>query len=120
MNPTYLFVYGSLKSTSGTEWSRKLAANASLVGNGRVNGTLFPAVEYPGMVPAQRDDDWVVGELHQLADPVAFWPLLDEYEGDDFERRETSVRMDDGREINAWAYYYVGDISGKSPVRNRA
>ena len=41
MSSPYLFVYGTLRSASGTEWSRRLAANARLVGGGRVNGVLF-------------------------------------------------------------------------------
>lgn len=64
------------------------------------------------MTPALRDGDSVVGELFELSD-ASFWAVLDEYEGHEFERREVPVRMDDGRLVNAWVYYYRSDTDGK-------
>jgi gamma-glutamylcyclotransferase (GGCT)/AIG2-like uncharacterized protein YtfP len=118
MSSPYLFVYGTLRSTTGTEWSRRLAANAELIGNGRVQGTLFDIGSYRGMTPAESEHDWVAGELFRLTDPAAFWPALDEYEGDEFERREVPVRMDDGALVNAWAYYYREDTTEKPRIRS--
>src|SRR5580704_5016787 len=106
MSSPYLFVYGTLRSGSGNEWSRRLAANAEFLGKGRVAGVLFEIGSYPGMTPAQSEGDTVVGEVFQLADPEALWPALDEYEGNEYERRDVPVRMDDGRLVNAWVYYY--------------
>jgi gamma-glutamylcyclotransferase (GGCT)/AIG2-like uncharacterized protein YtfP len=108
-----LFVYGTLRSGGGTEWSRRLASHAGLIGTGRVMGSLFEIGSYPGMTPALCDGDWVVGELFELRDPESFWPPLDEYEGHEFERREVPVCMDDGRWMNGWVYYYRGDTEGK-------
>jgi gamma-glutamylcyclotransferase (GGCT)/AIG2-like uncharacterized protein YtfP len=116
MSSPYLFVYGTLRSGSDTEWSRRLAANAELIGRGRVAGALFEIGSYPGMTPAQSEDDTVVGEVFQLADPEALWPELDEYEGNAYERRDVPVHMDDGGLVNAWVYYYRGDTSGKPRI----
>jgi gamma-glutamylcyclotransferase (GGCT)/AIG2-like uncharacterized protein YtfP len=116
MSSHYLFVYGTLRRDSGTEWSRRLAANPEFIGSGHVPGTLFEIGSYRGMVPAQSENDSVVGEVFQVVDPAAFWPILDEYEGDEFERREVPVRLDDGNIMNAWVYYYRGDTAGQSRV----
>jgi gamma-glutamylcyclotransferase (GGCT)/AIG2-like uncharacterized protein YtfP len=76
-------------------------------------GSLFEIGSYPGMTPALGEGDWVVGELFELTDPEALWPVLDEYEGCEFERREVPVCIDDGRWMNAWVYYYRGDTERK-------
>jgi gamma-glutamylcyclotransferase (GGCT)/AIG2-like uncharacterized protein YtfP len=116
MSSPYLFVYGTLRSGSGTDWSRRLAAQAELIGRGRVAGVLFKIGSYPGMTPAEREGDSVIGEVFRLADPEKLWPELDAYEGNEYERRDVPVHMDDGELVNAWVYYYRGDTSVKSRI----
>lgn len=107
----YLFVYGSLRSAAGTDWSRRLAANAELIGAGRVQGSLFQLGQFSGLVLSRDADRWVVGEVHRLHNPETYWPVLDEYEGSEYPRCVVEVRLDDGRHLSAWVYYYQGDVS---------
>ncbi len=106
-----MFVYGSLRSAAGTEWSSRLAANATLVDAGRVKGSLFQIEQFSGLVLSGGEDRWVVGEVHRLHNPDTLWPVLDEYEGSDFPRCVVEVQLNDGRSLSAWVYFYRGDVS---------
>jgi len=58
----------------------------------------------------------VIGEVFKINHPSATFSELDGYEGDDFERRIVSVGLNDGREIEAWAYVYKRDTAGKPRI----
>lgn len=121
---TKLFVYGTLRKDAGTEFSRLLAGLAVDVGPARTRGRLFHLGEYPGMTVSEGDAEAVIGELYELRDPAATWPILDSYEGCgvgdtppfEFERRLIRVRMDDGHSTQAWAYIYRGDTANKPEI----
>ena len=123
-DPSHLFVYGTLRSDTGTEWARLLASSAQRFGVGRVRGGLFQLDGYPGMVLRPDGNEWITGELYRITDPVSVWPVLDEYEGcgpDDprpheFERRVVQVRREDGTRLSAWAYVYRLDPAGKPRI----
>jgi gamma-glutamylcyclotransferase (GGCT)/AIG2-like uncharacterized protein YtfP len=103
----YLFVYGTLRRSAGTEWSKFLSANSRFVGAGRARGALLQLDGYPGMTVRTGDDAWVGGELHLLHDPSSTLPLLDAYEGCEFERQVVTVALDSsGQTVAAWAYIY--------------
>jgi gamma-glutamylcyclotransferase (GGCT)/AIG2-like uncharacterized protein YtfP len=108
--PPYLFVYGTLRFTAGTEWSKFLSANSSFIGAGRTRGVLFQFEGYPGMTIRTDDDAWVGGEVHLLHDPSAVLPLLDAYEGCEFERQVVTVALDSGKTVEAWAYVLVTGV----------
>lgn len=112
----HLFVYGTLRSDSGSEWSAFLGHHATLIGRGRARGILFRVGQYPGMRLSLRPDDWVVGEVYRLNDPSSTWPRIDDYEGSEFDRQILQVSLDGGRRIHAWAYLYKGDASGKPRI----
>jgi gamma-glutamylcyclotransferase (GGCT)/AIG2-like uncharacterized protein YtfP len=103
----YLFVYGTLRSTAGTEWSKFLSANSHVMGAGRTRGALVQLDGYPGMTIRADDDAWVPGEVHLLHDPSAVLPLLDAYEGCEFERQVVTLVLDSGKIIEAWAFILV-------------
>jgi gamma-glutamylcyclotransferase (GGCT)/AIG2-like uncharacterized protein YtfP len=120
----YLFVYGSLRR-GASPMSNFLDSVATRIGLGRAQGKLYRLDGYPGMIASTGDSDWVIGEVLQINDP-ATWTVLDEYEGcgpshpepHEFQRRIVTVEMDDGRQFNAWAYVYCGDVSGRVEIRS--
>lgn len=107
--PEYLFVYGTLMS--GMEASHLLSEIARCVGRGRVQGRLYDLGEYPALVLGQPGDT-VWGEVYRILRPAAI-RQIDRYEGFDpsgasflYRREATSVTLEDGARIQAWAYVY--------------
>ena len=124
IEPPYLFVYGTLRRSTGTEWSRSLNAMSRFVASGRSRGALFHLGGYPGMTVGQGDDLWVSGEVYLLNDPSSALRVLDAYEGcsptapppHEFERRVVNVLLDDGQLVRAWAYVYSLETAGKARI----
>jgi gamma-glutamylcyclotransferase (GGCT)/AIG2-like uncharacterized protein YtfP len=120
----YLFVYGTLRSAAGTEWSRSLASASRLTGPGRTRGALFQLDGHPGMIAGEHHDGWVRGEVCLLNEPSSALAVFDAYEGcgpgdpppHKFERQEVDVLMNDGKSIRAWAYVYCLDTAGKARI----
>ena len=119
----YLFVYGTLRRAAHTRWSRFLAEKSSFEGLGRTRGELFHLDGYPGMVAARDDDSWVRGEVCLLEGPAVL-ATLDAYEGCapgdekpyEFEREPVNVAMEDGRTLQAWAYFYRWGTEGRARI----
>ncbi len=117
-----LFVYGSLRAGAGHPMHAVLAKAGTFVGRGRVRGHLLRIDWYPGLVRLDDVDDTVVGDLWSLDDPTALREL-DAYEGcgpdaeppHEFERRSTTVVLDDGRTLPAWVYVYAGPVPARLP-----
>jgi gamma-glutamylcyclotransferase (GGCT)/AIG2-like uncharacterized protein YtfP len=109
-----LFVYGSLRKDSKNDMHQLLARNSTFVGAGRIQGELYDLGTHPGVVIGERCSDTVVGEVYALtSDQVAdMWQVLDRYEGcgpDDpgpheYRRQVVRVILDNGDELDAWAY----------------
>jgi gamma-glutamylcyclotransferase (GGCT)/AIG2-like uncharacterized protein YtfP len=114
----HLFVYGTLRSEVPNEWSRFLAARAEQLGSAKVRGVLFDLGSYPGMIASADAPDFVIGEVFKLNDPSGAFSELDRYEGDDFERQIVPAKLNDGRELEAWAYLYKRDTSGKPRIES--
>jgi gamma-glutamylcyclotransferase (GGCT)/AIG2-like uncharacterized protein YtfP len=112
----FLFVYGTLRRGVTNEWSRFLANNAQPVGTGKTSGILFQLDGYPGMVTSPNGRHRLVGEVYQIDDPAHTWAALDKYEGEEFERQIVSVKLDNGRKLDAWAYVYKADTSDKQRI----
>src|SRR5579859_8227359 len=108
-----LFVYGTLRRGSNNDSARLLQGQAHFVGNGRMPGRLYGLGRYPGAVPAVTKDDWVRGEVYKTDDSSALMEILDDYEGADFERAITSVKLDDGGNIECWVYLFVAKKPGR-------
>lgn len=111
LDPPYLFVYGTLRRGTGTQWVRFLEGASRFISPARARGALFHLGRYPGMVLCD-DDSWVRGEVCLLTSPAASVAELDAYEGSAFERRVLDVLLDDGRTIRAWAYLYALETTG--------
>ena len=108
-----LFVYGTLRRGSNNEPARLLQGQAHFVGHGRMQGRLYGLGRYPGAVPPVTKEDWVRGEVYKMDDFTALKEVLDEYEGADFERAITSVKLDDGGTVECWVYWYVARKPGR-------
>jgi len=68
------------------------------------------------MIASAAGPGFVIGDVFQLAEASNTLSELDRYEGGDFERRIVSVTLNDGREMEAWAYLYKRDTTGKPRI----
>jgi gamma-glutamylaminecyclotransferase len=112
----YLFVYGTLRAGAGTKWSQFLIAASRFVGPGRTRGALFRLDGYPGMKVLAEGDAWVTGEVYLLNTPSSTLSALDAYEGSEFERQIVPVLLEDGRNLEAWAYIYCPETATKPRI----
>lgn len=106
-----LFTYGTLMR--GFRLHRLLAERAGYLGRGRVSGRIVDLGSYPGAVP--DPGGCLHGEIYRVADP-ALWGTLDSAEGPQYHRREVAVRSEDGRELAACIYWYVGPLDRGVPI----
>ena len=90
-----LFVYGTLRSEFNNQYARLLRSQAELVRKASVLGSIYRVEHYPAYRPEPRGE--VRGEIYQLADPETTLKILDEYEGQEFERVVVE---------GAWIYQY--------------
>lgn len=95
-----------------------LEGEVQLLGAARVRARLLDLGAFPGLVAAERDAEWVRGELYAIdvAHAEAVLERLDRYEGDSFERGEDTVLDAAGTEVRALLYRYVGDVRGGTVV----
>jgi gamma-glutamylcyclotransferase (GGCT)/AIG2-like uncharacterized protein YtfP len=94
-----LFVYGTLRSEFNNEYARLLRSQAKLVGPATVPGSIYRVGHYPAYKPEPAGE--VHGELYRLTDPEITLKVLDEYEGEDFERVVVQ-----GAQVQSWIYQY--------------
>ena len=117
-----LFVYGSLRSGFRSPAYEYISRYFHLIGNAKVKGKLFDLGNYPGAVPS-GDESLITGELYEINDASQFaWAIaqLDDYEGIDpsegeekLYRRELVDAFVNNETIQAWIYWYNGDVGGK-------
>ena len=105
-----LFAYGTLMR--GLPLHHLIEGRAEFVAAGSIGGRLVDLGGYPG---ALRGAGTIRGEVYRLrsADLLA---ALDAAEGPEFPRRPTRVRLDDGREVSAWTYWFDGSVNGAVPI----
>jgi gamma-glutamylcyclotransferase (GGCT)/AIG2-like uncharacterized protein YtfP len=109
----FVFFYGTLMSPFNRPGRQRVNAQMSFTGRGRMRAALFDLGIYPAAIPT--DDDSVVwGEVYEMLDTPAVLAALDEIEGHRANEPERSlytrilsdVVLDDGRTLQAWAYFY--------------
>ncbi len=114
--PRFLFVYGTLLRGFASLESWRGRVQAEFAGRGRIKGKLYDLGEYPGAI---ADSEHLVrGEVYELRSPGDALNILDEYEAffplhperSLFVRAVTPVVMADGREMEAWVYFYNGQV----------
>jgi gamma-glutamylcyclotransferase (GGCT)/AIG2-like uncharacterized protein YtfP len=97
----------------GFRLHRLLVGRAELLGRGRVRARLVDLGSYPGAVPDAAAT--LHGEVYRLVDP-ALWAVLDSAERPQYHRREVAVRSEDGRELAASIYWYIGPLDRTVPI----
>ena len=112
MERSNLFVYGTLRRRCRNKFARLLHTHARFLGNARVRGRLYQFSRYPGAVLSEVPDDWVRGEVFELEDP-SILAALDEYEGTEFERAMVGVHLENGEQLEAWVYLFIGKRRGR-------
>jgi gamma-glutamylcyclotransferase (GGCT)/AIG2-like uncharacterized protein YtfP len=107
-----VFFYGTLMTPFNRTGRLRLEQHLTFKGHGTIHAALFDLGIYPAAVPA--DNSCVTGEVYELSEPIAALRALDELEGyrpgdpetSLYTRTRTSVVMDDGDTVEAWAYFY--------------
>ncbi len=126
---SYLFVYGTLKSTHGGRFGRdqrqRLQRDSRLLGPAVMVGRLYDLGRYPGLSDADAPGELVHGEVLELHDPAAAFRWLDAYEGivpgapgaSEYRRAQRPVQVQGtdspahARTLTAWVYIYARDLA---------
>lgn len=126
--PTLLFVYGSLRTGSGSLMAERLSSAGTPVGPASVAGALYHAGAFPAMLHSDNPDDRVIGELWALhPDSVdSLLLMLDQYEGFSsdarfsslFVRERVMVQFGDGSEQEAWVYRYNSPLPADTRIES--
>jgi gamma-glutamylcyclotransferase (GGCT)/AIG2-like uncharacterized protein YtfP len=116
-----VFFYGTLMT--GFERRTRLGMDDRLRARGRgtIQGKLFDLGLYPAAVPSA--DGRVHGEVFEVDDPGPVLGALDDLEGYEptspeaslYVRRSVRATLDDGTELDAWAYFYNAPL-GQAPA----
>jgi gamma-glutamylcyclotransferase (GGCT)/AIG2-like uncharacterized protein YtfP len=112
MPPELVFFYGTLMTPFHRTARLRIDQHLAYRGSGTIEAALFDLGIYPAAVPVTGER--VHGELYEMRHPTIVLPALDELEGyrpghpekSLYTRTRTRVRLDDGSEAIAWAYFY--------------
>ena len=107
-----VFFYGTLMTPFNRPGRQRIDQHLAYVGRGSISAALFDLGIYPAAVPASEGQVW--GEVYEMLNPFAVLPALDEIEGyratepeaSLYTRVKTPVTLEDGRRVDAWAYFY--------------
>lgn len=124
----FLFVYGSLRKGFPGRAHHYISNYFNFVCAAKIKGILSDMGDYPAATPA-NEATYIYGELYHIKNEHEFsWAIgqLDDYEGLQpeegenalFKRELTETITEDGSMINAWAYWYNGDVSDKPIIES--
>ena len=107
-----VFFYGTLMRPFNRARPLRVADHLVYMGRGAISAVLFDLGIYPAAVPASDATAW--GEVYRMTHPAIVLQVLDEFEGCRTEepdsslytRELTRVTLDDGRQVDAWVYFY--------------
>ena len=119
--PQHVFFYGTLMTPFKRPGRQRVTPQLSFSGRGTIRASLFDLGIYPAAVPSD-DDSRVWGEVYEMLDEAAVLAALDEIEGfrpnepvhSLYVRKPIAVTMSDGRDLDAWAYFYNAPL-GQAP-----
>ena len=111
-----VFFYGTLMTPFNRVGRLRVDQHLTYMGRGTIGGALFDLGIYPAAVPASDARVW--GEVYRMSHPSIVLQALDELEGcrtDEpesslYTRTLTSVTMEDGPTVDAWAYFYSAPL----------
>lgn len=124
MECSFIFVYGTLRRSSGTRMSHILLRYSEYVSEATLQGVLYEVDGYPGAIESSDPEDRVYGELYKIMDENSLLPLLDEYEQctehfplpHEYVRKVLSITLFGGRSVMAWVYVYNHDVTGLARI----
>jgi gamma-glutamylcyclotransferase (GGCT)/AIG2-like uncharacterized protein YtfP len=107
-----VFFYGTLMTPFNRTGRLRIDQHLVWVGRGSIAAALFDLGIYPAAVPASDGQVW--GEVYEATQPFMVLQALDELEGyrpgepeaSLYNRAITPVTLEDGRIVQAWAYFY--------------
>lgn len=122
----YLFVYSSLMKGFKSREYDYISQYFCFVSNGKVKGIFSDLGHIPVATPSS-EGHFIKGELYQIknTDDFSFAiGQLDDYEGvrpeaDEiklYKRELTTVYKEDESAVNAWIYWYQGNVAGKPVI----
>ena len=109
----YLFVYGTLRRAFDNQYAKLLRECSRFAGEGAITAALYQLDGFTGMVPDPESGAPIQGEAFEIQDPDRLWPVLDEYEGAEFELRIVPVTLTDGLVLQSFVYAFRGDVTGR-------
>lgn len=106
------FFYGTLMTPFNRPGRLRVQEHLVYTGRGSIAAALFDLGIYPAAVPAAEGRVW--GEVYEMTHPAIVLQALDELEGYRVDEPESSlytrvltpVTLEDGRAVQAWAYFY--------------
>lgn len=114
LQPTHLFVYGTLCATFTNPAAVQLRQYSRYVGEGTMPGLLYDLGDYPGAVYLPNGQTLVHGSIYALTNESdTLLVTLDTYEGistppdltDEYRREAVPVAVT-GRDVDCWVYLY--------------
>ncbi|CAG7855940.1 hypothetical protein MCAMS1_00258 [biofilm metagenome] len=126
MQPTHLFVYGTLRRKHRSGLSRLFLKHCEFIGSATYQGKLYNIDAYPGAVPSDKSTDRVIGEVYHLLKPRLTLSRLDNYEEcsshfpepTEYIRTIQPVQFVNGETISAWIYLYNYPVDKLASVRS--
>lgn len=109
----YLFVYGTLMRGLPSAMSAFLERHAEWLGEARVSGYIYDLGSYPGLIYEPDSEKFVYGQVYDVKYPEQVWPVLDRYEGAEYERQVVGLAGEEGIPPAAHAYVYGGATGDK-------
>jgi len=111
--PDHVFFYGTLMSPFNRPGRLRITPKLTFTGRGSIRAALFDLGIYPAAVPSD-DQSLVWGEVYDTRDTASVLAALDEIEGyrpsepdrSLYTRILSDVTLEDGRAVQAWAYFY--------------
>lgn len=108
-----VFFYGTLMTPFNRPGRQRITPKLAFEGRGTIAAALFDLGIYPAAVPTD-DGSLVWGEVYVMLEPSPVLATLDEIEGyrpneperSLYVRILTKVTLEDGRMLDAWAYFY--------------
>jgi gamma-glutamylcyclotransferase (GGCT)/AIG2-like uncharacterized protein YtfP len=100
----YLFVYGTLLKHFDIEVLKPLKDKLQFVNEATLPGTLLDLGEYPAYLESTAGK--VKGEVYSMGETQKVFKVLDEYEGDEYSRKQQWVRLNTEEKVRCWVYVY--------------
>lgn len=99
-----VFVYGTLRRGGSNHFRM---AKAEYLSAATVRGRFYQIDWYPGIV-LDAAAEGIVGEIYQVSPAVL--EELDRFEGPEYRRLLTQVRMPDGETVSVWVWEWTGPV----------